>query len=113
MYRSNHPVYGNDPDIPGGTLEEGELPLDALVREVDEETRVVVTPTAAKEVYSGTNYSAGGTCYILYTCRFDHTPKITMSWEHSAYEWLDRNEFLAKANSANDTYMHMVYDVLK
>ena len=24
MYRSNHPTFGNDPDLPGGTVEEGE-----------------------------------------------------------------------------------------
>jgi len=36
-----------------------------------------------------------------------------MSWEHSSYEWLDRNEFLVRSRSAKDTYMHMVADKLK
>jgi len=35
-----------------------------------------------------------------------------MSWEHSSYEWIDRDDFLEKVKDARDTYMHMVYDVL-
>jgi hypothetical protein len=35
-----------------------------------------------------------------------------LSWEHSAYEWIPKEEFLEKAKNANDTYMHMVYEVL-
>jgi 8-oxo-dGTP pyrophosphatase MutT (NUDIX family) len=113
MYRSDHPAFGNDPDIPGGTLEEGEQPLETMIREVFEEAGVVVNPADIEEVYAGTEYSASKTCYSLFTSTFQNTPEITMSWEHSLYEWLDREDFLEKAKGANDTYMHMVYDVLK
>jgi 8-oxo-dGTP pyrophosphatase MutT (NUDIX family) len=36
LYRSNHPTFGNDPDLPGGTLEVGEDPIRALIREAEE-----------------------------------------------------------------------------
>lgn len=36
MYRSEHPTFGNDPDLPGGTLEDGESVLETMLREVEE-----------------------------------------------------------------------------
>lgn len=113
MQRSDHPTFGNDPDLPGGTLEEGELPLETMIREVFEEVAVRIDKAKVREIYAGANYSAHGTHYSLYVAELPHTPEIIMSWEHSLYEWLDRDVFLDKASKANDTYMHMVHDVLK
>ncbi|MBH2007456.1 NUDIX hydrolase [Candidatus Saccharibacteria bacterium] len=110
MYRSNHPTFGNDPDLPGGTVEEGESTLEAMIREVEEEAGINVDPTATHELYVGK--SARSTVNALYVYRADVRPGIVMSWEHSSYEWLPRQEFLDKAKNANDTYMHMVYKVL-
>ena len=113
LYRSGHPVFGDDPDLPGGTLESGEEPLDTMVREVDEEVGVVIDGTTAQKIYEGKDYSSNGVQYSLYSTKLDHTPEINMSWEHSDFEWLERDAFLEKAKHANDTYMHMVYEELK
>lgn len=113
MYRSSHPLFGMDPDLPGGTLEDGEQPLDTMIREVQEEAGVDVLASQARLLYQGTDYSLHNTEYSLYTATFDTRPKVTLSWEHSSYEWLSRDEFLEKARPAKDTYMQMVYDTLK
>ena len=113
MYRSNHPTFGTDPDLPGGTLEGDETLRDAMVREVKEEIGLDVSSSLVHEIYSGTNYSAHGTYYALFIALLSARPEVTMSWEHSNYEWLRRNEFIQKSAAANDTYMHMVADVVK
>jgi 8-oxo-dGTP pyrophosphatase MutT (NUDIX family) len=67
MQRSDHPVFGYDPDLPGGTLEDGESPLETMIREVMEEAGVEIDQVGVQEVYAGTDYSARGTHirYIL------------------------------------------------
>lgn len=112
MYRNAHPVFGSDPDLPGGTLEDGERPVEAMVREVYEEAGVVVAESELQIIYEGTDYSEHMTHYSLYAAKFSSRPVIAMSWEHSTYEWLDREAFLEKAKTANDNYMRMVYDTL-
>lgn len=113
MYRSDHPTFGMDPDLPGGTLEEGETTRETMLREVKEEAGVDINEQLVREIYSGADYSTHGTHYVLYTAKLESRPKIVMSWEHSSYDWLGRDEFLKRAKQAKDTYMHMVYDQLR
>jgi 8-oxo-dGTP pyrophosphatase MutT (NUDIX family) len=114
LYRNNHPEFGNDPDLPGGTLEEGdESSLETMLREVQEEAGISIDKSTVEAVYAGTSYSKNGTHYSLFVVRLHTRPEVILSWEHTSYAWLDRSNFLQQAASANDTYMHMVYDVLK
>ena len=113
MHRSDHPTFGVDPDLPGGTLEDDETLLETMLREVKEESGVDIDASCTKEIYSGTDYSAHGTHYALFITKLNSRPMIVMSWEHSSYEWLDYDEFLKKSISAKDTFMHMVANILE
>lgn len=112
LYLAAHPTYGDSADLPGGTVDIGESPLQGMLREVTEEIGVVVAPTDVVEVYSGTEYSKHNTNYVLHRMRVAKRPRITLSWEHSSHKWLSRDEFLKNAEGSLDTYMHMVADVL-
>lgn len=113
MYRNNHPTFGDDPDLPGGTVELGEASSAAMVREVKEEIGVDIEEKDTEEIYSGTEYSSHGTRYSLFIARLSKKPDITMSWEHSDYKWVNKEDFLLIAKNAKDTYMHMAHDVLR
>lgn len=113
MCRSNHPSFGNDPDLPGGTLEDGEDPLETMLREVTEEIGVTLNPEHVVEVYAGQDYSAHRTKYHLYIARVAARPELTISWEHSSYDWVTHDEFVEQSRTAQDTYMHMVHDIMK
>ena len=112
LVRSDHPRFGDDPDLPGGTLEDGESTLETMIREVYEETGIRIHKADVTELYAGADYSKRGTYYALYTATLPNHPAVALSWEHAAYEWLPREAFLGAAQNAKDTYMHMVYDIL-
>lgn len=94
MTQSDHPTFGYDADLPGGTLEDGESPLETAIREVLEEANVTLDPAQVVEVYSGSEYSTHNTNYTLYVTQLDSRPHVTISWEHHAYEWVNREEIL-------------------
>jgi len=112
MQRSDHPTFPNDPDLPGGTVEEGESSLDAMLREVFEEAGFSIDQNDVRKLYDGAEYSKHNTHYSLYVAKLLKCPKVVISWEHSSYAWVDRDEFLDSAKNAIDTYMHMVHDVI-
>jgi 8-oxo-dGTP pyrophosphatase MutT (NUDIX family) len=112
MWRSDHPNFPNDPDLPGGTIEADESPEVAAAREVEEEAGILITPSELTHLYTGTEYSTHQTEYSLYSINLTTRPPVTISWEHASYEWLSRDAFLNAAKNSADTYMHMVHDAV-
>ena len=108
MKRSNHPNYPYDYDLAGGTADEGEQPIVSAARELDEEIGVKVAPKDLNLLHTDTTFSESNTEYFLYTYFAPDQPKITISWEHESYEWLDPEAFTESVNEAKDRYMHMV-----
>lgn len=111
MYRSDHPIFGTDPDIPGGVVEKGETLEEAVIREVEEETGLKIENVEL--VHEDNKYSLRGTYKSLFIAHVGERPEVTMSWEHSSFEWIPKNEFLEKSKHAKDRYMHLVHDVLQ
>lgn len=111
LTRNNHPKFGNDVDIPGGTIENQEDIKEALEREVLEEIGITLNDDI-KLIYTGSSYSKQHTQYNLYVGKVDSNIKINLSWEHSSYDWLSLNDFKERLKKSLDTYMLMVKDEL-
>ena len=91
LVRSNtHPSYANEEDLPGGELEDSELPVESALREIHEETGLLIEPSEAHEVVR--KKVEPSTTHILFRCKIHSLkPSIELSWEHKSYEWIKLN----------------------
>lgn len=89
-----HPAFAGFYDLPGGQIERGEEPGDAVVREIREETGLVVDRLDLRVMYAVTMLIGEGSWpTLLYVARIaGQRPTVALSYEHGAYEWapLDR-----------------------
>jgi|GEM_PF-2853708 len=91
LVRSNtHPRYADEEDLPGGELEGSELPVVSALREIHEETGLLIQPSEAHEVLR--KKVEPNTTHILFRCKIHGLkPSIELSWEHKSYEWIKLN----------------------
>ena len=82
-----------------------------LARELVEEIGLELKPDSLCKVQQSDGYDTDH-IYYLYHSAWQRTPTVTLSWEHSRYEWLSHEELIARTGTAIDHYMHMVHDYL-
>jgi len=83
-----HPTRPLQPDLPGGVIGAGEEPGSALIREILEETGLVIDPVKLKLVYSATEVWDHSYVNFLYVVRLsENEPQIKLSFEHSNFSW--------------------------
>lgn len=113
LYRNDtHPNFPGHLDLPGGEVEVEENYTYAVVREIQEETSIVVKIDSLIKIFDKAYDNEN---HIIYSISLDElSPNIKLSWEHSDYNWLSKTELLEKKIPKNvDKYFLNVIDYLK
>jgi len=86
----SHPFLGGLYDLPGGMVEAGEEPGEALVREIKEETSLLIESGRPQVVYATTHFLHGSSYpTLLYVVQLDENrPSVAVSYEHKAADWV-------------------------
>ena len=82
-----HPTRPGEWDLPGGLLDDGETPKEAVVREIKEETGLDVETPIVFDVTFKKSDSIGDLLLLLFWVDAKDD-KVTLSWEHSEYKWV-------------------------
>lgn len=86
-----HPHKSFKPDLPGGLVDPGETELAAVARELKEEASIEVEAKSFNLVYAKTEFypkENKSVSKFLYLVFLRETPDVTISWEHSEYNWI-------------------------
>lgn len=105
-----HPYWPHSLDLPGGDIEQGEDARSALVREVAEETGLVVED----DLMLVDRKLVNGREQYIYTATLPQAePSVAISWEHDQYMWLDaEDDAMRSAVIAEDPIWLSVRQVL-
>lgn len=95
------PEKSHSPDLPGGMVDPGESEHAAVIREVQEESGIILDPNTVTLGYADTEVYGGGKSVtkLLYVAKLSETPAVTLSWEHESFEWCSIQQLLE-----NDTF---------
>lgn len=110
LYRGHtHPRYAHHPDFPGGEVEQGESSVEAISREIKEETGLLVEAKLINEMHvKAVNDQL---THIVCEALLDISePTINLSWEHEGFEWLTLEELRNKdkPTAADDYYLNVL-----
>jgi hydrolase, NUDIX family len=104
---STHPLFPHGADLPGGQVEPGETPLEAVRREIEEETGLGFAPSQLSVAFEHILPHPDGQrlSYMCYAALVDgDAPEITLSWEHSSYQWLTPDDFMQQPITPQTDY---------
>ena len=109
LHRGNtHPRFPGHIDFPGGEVEPKETPEAAVIREIQEETGLLVDPKKLKKLFTK-QYRQ--TTHILFEAKLtEPDAKVALSWEHKSYRWITPEELksLPKFSDADPYYTDAV-----
>ena len=78
--------YPNTWNFPGGAIEPGESPLDAAIREIEEEFGIGLEPAACREIWSYSHEHARAITSSSVTCQTIQEPPVQR--EGAAFAWM-------------------------
>lgn len=81
-----HPYAALNPDLPGGVIEEHETFEAGIIREIMEETGIVVEVNHLRLLRSTESRLHNRMMYVIYLDSV--APAVTLSWEHDQYTWV-------------------------
>lgn len=97
LHRSKtHPRHPFFWDLPGGDVEYGEDLTESALREVKEEAGFTVP---AITLFDAVGFVDGEGTYwttLAYVARVSQGTAVVISWEHDQFDWLTKEEFLAR-----------------
>lgn len=102
LYRSmTHPHFPGHPDFPGGEVEANEDWRAAICRETKEETGIIIMPNNVTRVLTKEHTHV---THVVYETHVHNNPQVQLSWEHSQYTWLAKENLLRITLAGADQY---------
>lgn len=90
-------IRPGDLDFAGGSVETGEGPLEAVVREIKEEIGIDILADSLNLAYSATDfYDEVSRVRFLFVGTVPKNSSITLSFEHDKYEWMSLEEAMKR-----------------
>jgi 8-oxo-dGTP pyrophosphatase MutT (NUDIX family) len=89
-----HPNFPEHIDFPGGEVEPDESYIEAVKREIREETGLEIPLKNIRQVHLR-QLSDGLTHVVFVAAVPNNKPEVELSWEHSGFEWVSFGQFSA------------------